>query len=136
MKQEAQHIPMSKWGKDHWSTLLYIESICTDGKGVPSAERMRQWPGRPRRGVAAYGSSLMMPPQGEYPTRLKDGTEVREHDDFDCAADMEAEGLVEWHGTGLHPAFKLTDRGWKIAHALRRHVSESKPSVSFDPGDL
>ena len=28
------NIPYTRWGKDHWNTLLYLESRCVDNKGV------------------------------------------------------------------------------------------------------
>ncbi len=50
-----------------------------------------------------------------YPTRLKDGSELANHDDWDCISDMEAAGLVEWRGTGLQPIITLTNYGWLVA---------------------
>lgn len=117
-------IDIERWGRDHWSTLLYIEDICTNGDGEPVSERMRQWPGRPRRGKCRLPWT---PPCKGYPTRLNDGTEVTEHDDFDCVDDMVCAGLVEWHGTGLRPVLTLTELGWAMASALRRHVATVKP---------
>ena len=42
---ELDHpIPMVLWGKDHWSTLAYIETTCvdsTDGIGRPSHARIQ-----------------------------------------------------------------------------------------------
>jgi hypothetical protein len=114
-------VPMEQWGKDHWSTLLYIESRAVDGGGQPKMAQMRQWPGRPRRGWEGGG---MLPEPAAYPTRLKNGSRLAEHDDWDCVSDMEAAGLVEWHGTGLQPIIKLTSYGWLVAGALRRHRAE------------
>lgn len=127
-----KHIPIDKWGRDHWSTLLYIESICVDGDGVPVAERMRQWAGRPCRGKLRHAAGPM---PSTHPTRLKDGTEIHDHDDFNCAADIEAAGLIRWGGTGMLPLFSLTPLGWKVASALRRHMAESRPRTTdtFDP---
>lgn len=127
-------IEIARWGRDHWSTLLYVEDICTNGSGEPVAERMRQWPGRPVRGKLL---TAMGPPEGGnkgYPTRLNDGTEVAEHDDFDCVEDMVDAGLVEWRGTGLRPVFRLTALGWAMASALRQHLAtaERRSTASFD----
>lgn len=130
--KEQDSIPIEQWGRDHWSTLLYVEDVCTHGGGEPVAERMRQWPGRPQRGrLLGVGT----PPSKGYPTRLRDGTEVEEHDDFNCVEDMVAAGLVEWRGTGLRPVFRLTARGWAMAAALRQHLATAEPrsTDTFNP---
>lgn len=118
---DRKPVPMELWGKDHLSTLLYIESRAVDGGGKPKIAQMRQWPGHPRRGWEGGGM-----PSGPtaHPTRLKDGSGLSNHDDWDCVSDMEAAGLVEWHGTGLQPIITLTDYGWLVAGALRRHRAE------------
>lgn len=117
------------WGKDHFTTLLYIESVCTDKKGVPEATCMRTWPGRPLRGtvdtVRLYHSTK------GYPTRLRDGQELTDHDDWDCVDDMVHAGLILWEGTGTHPVFQLTDKGWTLASALRCYRAENKGVASF-----
>lgn len=126
-------IEIARWGRDHWSTLLYIEDICVNGSGEPVAERMRQWPGRPVRGRLLTAMGPLAGGAKGYPTRLKDGTEVEEHDDFDCAEDMVAAGLVEWRGTGLRPVFRLTALGWAMAGALRQHLAAEPRSLeTFD----
>ncbi len=83
-------IRIDLWGKDHWSTLSYLETCAVDNKGVPSLDRMRcdidRHPG-------LYGSLSMMTPK-KYPTLLKYGIKAMNHDDWDCVDDMEAVGLL------------------------------------------
>ena len=45
---------------------------------------------------------------------------------------VDRDGLVVWGGTGLNPVFSLTDRGWAVAHALRRLRAESGGSSTDD----
>lgn len=134
---DGKPIPLSRWGKDHWTTLLYVETRCVDHKGLPQAEHMRSEPGRPRRGhfKIVDGEERMRPSSESrarrYPTRLNDGTEVFGHDDWDCASEMESAGLLLWEGTSMAPVFKLTDLGWQIVGELRRWRAEGKSSASF-----
>jgi hypothetical protein len=124
---KTEHIPMSKWGRDHWSTLGYIECMCVDNKGVPGRDQMRcdpdVHPGLAGRGTGTTGK--------KYPTRLKDGEEVYGHDDWSCAEDMEREGLLEWNGTGIHPVFKLTEKGQKLAAKLRQYKADGGNFSNF-----
>lgn len=46
------------------------------------------------------------------------------HDDWDCVEDFMAEGLVIWEGTGMNPILRLTDKGWALAHKLRRQRAD------------
>ncbi|MDP3937325.1 MAG: hypothetical protein Q8R92_04220 [Deltaproteobacteria bacterium] len=109
-----------KWGRDHHSTLLYIESRVTEHKGVPRAANMRTKQGSVRRGHCVLGEQMQHCGDKDYPTRLAGGVLLHGHDDWDCVSDMVAAGLVEWGGTGLHPIFALTDAGWAEAGRLRR----------------
>lgn len=126
---DGKPVPVELWGRDHITTFLYIESCCVDQGGVPGAAQMRTWSGRPRRGrMDARIPSSIGP---DHPTRLNDGTNLTEHDDWDCADDMVAAGLLEWQGTGLNPIFKLTDTGWAVAGKLRRARAERTKEVSL-----
>ena len=127
-KHDGKPIPVEQWGRDHLSTMLYIETRCVDYAGVPAAAHMRTWSGRPSRGDMkgiGYGH------QEDYPSRLADGMELSDHDDWDCADDFEAAGLLEWQGTGMNPIFKLTDKGWEFAHNLRRQKAERTKTISL-----
>ena len=121
---ELTPISIEKWGKDHWSTFAYLETLAVDGGkdgwAIPVRERMRTneithphllgntFGG----GESSYAS--------KYPTRLKEG-EVEGHDDWDCIDDMVKEGLLEDVGSGLNRAFIFTKLGKKVAGELRKH---------------
>lgn len=128
-KHDGKPVPMEEWGRDHRTTMLYIETRCVDYSGVPDAAHMRTCNGRPLRGDVS--GRLPSGSQEDFPTRLKDGTELSDHDDWDCVDDFEAAGLLEWQGTGMNPIFKLTDKGWEHAHNLRREKAARTKATSL-----
>lgn len=120
-------IPMELWAKDHWSTFAYIETRVVDHKGVLNRDHMRCnpdiHPGLGNQAQAISGKGLT--------TTLKDGNKIGEHDDWSCAEDLESAGYVEWNGTGMNPVFALTESGWQLSHALRRHMSKGGQCAEF-----
>lgn len=129
-------IPPARWGQDHWSTLLYIETLIVDGRGDgyarPAVARMRQDSNRPRRGHGKDDPGLDSSKE-RYPTILLGGHEVLGHDDFDCLDDMEVEGVLIVDGTGAQPLIRLTDYGYTLVAALRRHRGQTGGSAGFAP---
>lgn len=121
----APQISIDRWGKDHWSTLAYIECRIVDHGGTIKNEQLRtDWSiNRHRAHRGGDGA--------RYPTRLRGGDTASPHDDWSCIEDMEREGLIEWHGTGLHPIFKLTPKGLEIAQALRTHKASGGTFATF-----
>ena len=124
-------VPPSWWGKDHWSTLLYVECRCVDHKGWPNHPNMRtdfsRHPGYARAVLGMHSAE-------KYPTRLRHGTEgvlLTDHDDWDCVEDMEAAGLVQAVGTGSNPRWKLTELGHTVAGKLRAHKAQGQGSGTF-----
>lgn len=118
-------VPVELWGKDHWSTLLYIEVRCVDHFGTPNRDHLRCHTAV-HPGLAGRGGD-----GSRYPTRLNNGNEITEHDDWSCLEDAEAAGLLKWEGSGINPVFRLTDEGWKVVHALRRHLAEGGKIADF-----
>ena len=51
--------------------------------------------------------------------------------DVTALEDFEACGLLDWGGTGMHPVITFTDRGWAVAHAIRRARAEKAPRESW-----
>jgi len=106
-------VSIEKFGKDHWSTFAYAECRIVDNKGVPKKEHMRcdidRHPGHAHRGSG----------QQKYPTMLKGGVKLHDHDDWDCIDDLEAAGFIETLGTGINPVWKLTKKGKEVAGLLR-----------------
>jgi hypothetical protein len=112
-------IDVEKLGRDHRSTLLYVETRCVDYSGKVEIKQLRCNP--LRHPLFAHEGGW----DDDYSTRQAKGVEhVVGHDDWDCIDDMETMGLIEWNGTGPQPVFKLTDAGWTFAHVLRRQRAE------------
>ena len=113
-----------RFGRDHRSTLLYIESRCVDFRGSVEQKHMRtnnaRHPGR--------GPGLSWKPQ--HGSRLADGSVLPEHDDWDCIDDMIRCGWMENHGSAINPSYCLTDAGWAEAHRVRRERAEGVRSIS------
>lgn len=124
------HIPINRWGRDHWSTLAYLETRIVGHRGVIQREHMRCDPALHPH-LAHEGSRMGSPA----PTRLADG-EVSSHDDWSCQDDAEAEGLIQNVGTGLYRRYVLTDKGRPVAHALRDYLAQHDTSRGFDPSAL
>lgn len=112
LTSKIKHIPMERWGKDHWSTLAYLETLAVDNKGkaIPDGRRMRTILKKHPFSTNTYDST-------KYPTRLKDGKETKNHDDWDCIEDMIREGLLV--EKKKNKSFKFTKKGIKIAQSLR-----------------
>jgi len=98
---------------------------------------------------------------GPYPTRLRDGVELQDHDDWDCLADCVAAGLLEMQGLPEgyldvepgkrgkiypqlkrrknslgyewdgHPKVRLTEEGIQAAAALRAHKANGGQFSDF-----
>jgi len=104
----ATPVPMSRWGKDHWTTFAYIETRWVDHRGMLDHDRMRCDRHRhpafysAKRRTIAFGTDA---DGARYPTRLKtdapgaDGhwgvIELAGHDDYDCLDDAIREGLIQ-----------------------------------------
>jgi hypothetical protein len=134
------HIPIEKWGKDHWSTFAYIETRAVDHHGY-------------------LDNRQMQPRNTHYPCRLKGydpekpETFVVGHGDWGCLEDMVAEGLVApgpealpqsatgripWSDvTTKRPAHtnqvRLTEKGIAIAGQLRGHKARGGNFATFEP---
>ena len=72
---ELKPIPMNKWGKDHWSTLIYLETLAVDNKGFAKPENIRMRTNEIRHphlvGHTFPGSNALS--GSAYPTKLKEG---------------------------------------------------------------
>lgn len=117
------------WAKDHLTTLLFLEAHLTD-LGVFWArpnERMRTHPSTFGQEVEVSPNSRRRDiPCGDAPTKLVDGLEVPEHDDWSCLWDMGALGLLSYHPEqertgGRYFQIKLTSTGDELAAELRRN---------------
>lgn len=133
-------IPMGKWGKDHWSTLGYVEAVSVENAGFQVGQdprmktnrrhsRVLQACPRPRR-TAGFTLGVVMSP--EHATRLKDGTQVDGHDDWACLQDFVGEGLFEY-GSEVEPkkVLRLSERGLALTAALRAHKANGGSYSDF-----
>ena len=109
-------IPIEQFGRDHWSTLLYVESCIVDHSGKINDRKMRTF---------VYGAKI------NYSTILKDGTEVEGHDDWNCISDMVVADLIESYHDD--EPIMLTDWGWHVAGELRRKRAAKAGDKNFDP---
>ena len=114
------YVPMSIWSKDHWSTLAYLECRTVDHKGIIAKHHMRTDADR-HPGLAWRIFEDDDGNEKKYPTRLKCGVDLHDHDDWNCTDDMVMAGLIVKEGTGLHPIVRLTDLGEQVCAALRAH---------------
>ena len=103
------------FGQDHWSALAYIETCCIDNGGKPDLRRMRC-------NTTTHRNLVIMHPKWEkrWGTRAKNCV-LPDHDDHDCARDLEKAGLLSIGGTGDNPAYELTPDGWRVISLLRQH---------------
>lgn len=130
-KIQRDPVPIVLWGKDHWSTLCYLETRCVDHKGLINIRNMRC--DRDRHPAYVH----MLPAMDKkYPTRLRGGIELNDHDDWDCLYDAEKLGLIEDIGFTMTPQFKLTPLGLEVCSRLRSHKANGGTFSNFEVGSL
>jgi hypothetical protein len=122
--QNRPDLTPANFGKDHWSTLLYLETRIVDHAGILDKRNMRCI--TKRHPLFAHGHDA-----SAYPTKLKGNATIPNHDDWDCIEDLIEAGLVEWNGTGASPVFALTDLGWTVAGHCRRWRAEGHGVATF-----
>ena len=122
--QKLCFVPVERFGRDHISTLLYIESRYVDHAGKLLNDNLRCNQSRHPFHAHAIddGSDGVWNPK--YGTRLVDGTVLAEHDDWDCIDDLVAASLIERHGSAMYPVFRLTDSGHAMVARLRKERAE------------
>lgn len=124
---------MKRWGKDHWSLLLYVETRCVDYHGLLDDNHMRNK--RIVDGARAwnpdYGTRLASHDLGGGKTQL--GDRLPGHDDYDCLEDIERAGLIKNVGTGLNPQIVMTDLGYSYITKLRKWKADGGQCSDFKP---
>jgi len=122
-------IAIERWGKDHWSTLAYLETRCVDYRGELDPQHMRcDLDRNPLQG----NRGTHMSRNQRHPTILKGGDEVKGHDDWECVWDMIMAGLVQNNGTDTCPMYSLTDEGWEMTQAMRRFHAGGGNYANFE----
>ena len=136
-------IPITMFGKDHFSLLALIEILCVDFQGLVSDTHRRSFrvnltrhPGYGYFPMGVNGHEW----KSSYGTRLKGffdkkdpKLQLKGHDDWDCVADFERAGLLENKGTGMNPVFKLTPLGQSAVAELRKHKQGGGNFADFNP---
>ncbi len=115
------NIPIELWGKDHWSTLAYIETVIVEQQyfSIKKDQRMR---------THSHHKELMhIDGSDEYGTRLNNKKEIFYHDDWDCVYDAEKEKLVNIKDNKV----TFTEYGYHILASLRKHKSEGGNFSNF-----
>lgn len=130
------------FGKDHWSLLAYVETLCVDSgnKGIGLINKSRVRANEKTHRLNAVNFSICGPWNPEWGTRLSgyflDNNEVDlkrrldDHDDWDCLNDLEDAGLVDVisEATG---AVKLTDKGIAVSGRLREWKAKGGMFATF-----
>ena len=136
--------PVEQFGKDHWSMLAYVETLCVDGKnglGVIDGRRVRCNPER-HPGLESSPGGW----QDRYSTKLAGFFEFEDrndpaaaagagvmllgHDDWDCLEDLEAAGFVQVL-TLTSGGVKMTDEGNRVASLIRSHKASGGHFAGF-----
>lgn len=132
-------IQQTQFGKDHWSLLAYIQTLCVDsqsGIGRINANRMRTNKNkRPH-----IGNSCITPWKESWGTRLQGYFEcdketqqtlqLKEHDDWDCLEDLEQNGLVDIISDVNH-FITLTESGKALSLRLTHHKLNGEHYATF-----
>jgi hypothetical protein len=138
-----QYIAPALFGRDHWTTLAYIESVMADCGGFQLGldPRMRSnrrnfrvmsEVSRPKRAKnTSVAARPMSPDDG---SRLKDGQLVRGHDDWNCVDDFAAVGFFDCGpvALGAGKTLRFSALGKAVAARLRQHKQEGGQFEHFD----
>ena len=128
-------VKIEQWGKSHWSTFAYLETLCvdfSDGVARPDLARvsanLNRHPGLV--GTTPFGTVL---DGSDYGIMLADGKTLPgpEYDEWDCIYDMECYGLLTSGGTGINPEYRLTDLGAAVVAQLRKHKAQGGKFGNF-----
>lgn len=132
---------MSLWGMDHWKTLHYVHTIhqSMNSFHVGFDEGMRQ-NSRHARIMKEQCPNPLRPDKtfnqnkhANASTKLRTGSIVEGHDDWNCVMDFVSEKMFEQ--PEFEPGMKLTfsARGLKVATQLEEHIHNARPWEDFRP---
>lgn len=116
-------IPLQYFGRSHWSVLGFLEECAVKHAGQVPKDKMRTDPVRHGAYVDPEHRDKMREIMERALTWLANGAVMEDHDDWDCAGDLAAAGLLAVKGAEMYPMFELTDPGYIVAHSLRRHLA-------------
>jgi hypothetical protein len=139
------YLPPSTWGKDHWSTLAYAETVMTECGGFQLGLDPRMRMSRKTYRVMSdcpspkrHSSTLNLlratrPLEPGDGTRLKDSSTVSGHDDYACLEDMAQLGFFDLGPVGFKAGktLRLSELGRKVTSALRSHKQDGHNFADF-----
>ncbi len=121
-------VPESNFGRDHLSTLVYVDSVMVDYAGfeIGLDARMRShrdnWRWLSERDARHAHGSKRDGAVSQNGTLLRNADIVKHHDDWDCLVDTAVAGYFDretpWQ---VGDILRLSDRGAAVAHAFRRY---------------
>lgn len=144
---EPKAVPVSDFGKDHWSLMAYIETLCVDSinKGIGTIDKRRVRANEKTHPLHAVNSGHGIGWESSYGTRLScycneqgntcPSRQLPDHDDWDCLNDLEAAGLIDVISEA-NGFVKLTDKGREVAGRLRAHKSKGGMFATFSAGSV
>ncbi len=118
----------SKFGKDHWSCLAFLETQIIDRNFPIDIRRLRvNETKRPFRNGSPFGWN------DSYSTKIKGGHQIFGHDDIDVIDDLEDLGYIKNNGTHINIYPSLTKKGHRILSELREHKCNGGSFSNFEP---
>lgn len=136
----------SRFGKDHWSLLAYVETCCVDGRdGIGTLDRRRLRCNENNHPLykGTYSPTGWQP---SYSTRLAGffdfadrsdttkavaaGLQILGHDDWDCLDDLRSAGYVDILSLA-NSCVRMTPQGIKVAAMLRKHKATGGMFAGF-----
>lgn len=123
---ETLHIKSLQFSKDHWSTILFLETQIVE-KAFP-IDRRRLRINETKR---IFNNGNPFGWNDDNSTKLKDGTIISGHDDIDVIDDLEDEGYIKNNGTHINIYPTLTNKGWKLCQDLRKHKANNGSYKGF-----
>lgn len=136
-------VAMKDFGKDHWSVLAYVETLCVDGDGgVGQVDYKRLRVNEKTHPLLAKNFSMTKRRwKGDWGTRLRgfwpDATgrtdlkrQIRAHDDVNCMEDLEDAGLIVY--STASGVVTLTNLGRRISSMIREHKTKGGHFATFE----
>lgn len=129
-------IKVEDFGRDHWSVLAYMETLCVDSakKGVGEIDKRRMRTNERRHifhavnlnmGVGAWKPDFGTRLAGYWDSmgKIVPKRKVKSHDDWDCLDDLEAAGFLEVLSEA-NGFVRMTEKGQKVAGELRAYKAK------------
>jgi hypothetical protein len=129
-------IKVEDFGRDHWSVLAYMESLCVDSakKGIGEIDKRRMRTNERRHKMHAVNLNHGVGHwQADFGTRLAGywdamGKTVKKrqvagHDDWDCLDDLEDAGFLEVLSEA-NGFVVMSEKGMKVAGELRAYKAK------------